>query len=141
MSSALFGYTEQGQTDKALAFIKANQALLSVFDLGCPDFYAAYKITAYSNEAKAYMKLGNKQKCLAALKQFFVVANQVNEVAKSEDFHVRARNPLYFSAILDEDLMEECILPGVHPEKFLPTFDAFFGEDEEYAAFKQSVLA
>ena len=136
-----YTYTEQGQTDKALAFIKANQALLSTFDLGCPNFYAAYKITAYSNEAKAYMKLGNKQKCLAALKQFFVVASQVNEVAKSEDFHVCARNPLYFSAILDRDLMEECILPGVHPEKFFPTFDAFFGEDEEYAAFKQAVLA
>lgn len=135
-----YTYTEQGQTDKALAFIKANQTLLSTFDLGCPDFYAAYKITAYANEARACMKLGDKQKCLTALKQFFVVANQVNEVAKSEDFHIAARNPLYFSAVQDDDLMEECILPGTHPERFLPTFDAFFGDHPDYKAFKENVL-
>ena len=135
-----YTYTEQGQTDKALAFIKANQALLSTFDLGCPDFYVAYKITAYANEARAYMKLGDKQQCLAALKQFFVVASQVNEVAKSEDFHIAARNPLYFSAVQDDDLMEECILPGTHPERFLPTFDDFFGDHPDYKAFKENVL-
>lgn len=125
--------------EKALAFFDAHEKLLSVFDNGCPDFYAFYKIIACENKAEVYMKIGDKAKCLAQLKRFFTLAEQVKKVAGSSDFNIAVRNPIYFSNI-SEEICEEYML-NVYPEKALSKYDAFFGDDEAYLQFKKDVRA
>ncbi len=126
--------------EKALAFFDAHEKLLSVFDGGCADFYATDKIFACENKAQTYMKLGNKEKCLETLKRFALLAKQVKEVAKSANFHVAVRNPIYFSNIEDDEIMEE-YMDNVWPEKALSKYDEFFGENEEYLQFKNSIIS
>ena len=124
--------------EKALAFLSAQEKLLSVFDDGCPDFCATYKIFACENKANVYMKLGEKEKCLAELRRFITLSEQVKRVAESTDFNIAVRNPIYFSSIKDEILEE--YMPDVYPEKVLSKYDGFFGEDEMYLQFKREAL-
>ena len=84
------------------------------------------------------MKMGDKEKCLAELKRFFTLAEQVRTVAQSSDFNIAARNPMYFSNI-SEEIGEE-YMSNIYPEKALGKYDAFFGEDEAYIQFKKSVV-
>lgn len=130
-------YMVNNDDEKALAFIDAHEKLLSVFDGGCTDFYATYKIYACENKARVYMKMGNKEKCLEELKHFFALAEQVRAVAQSNDFSIAARNPMYFSSI-SKEIVEE-YMSNIYPEKALGKYDAFFGTDEAYIRFKQSV--
>ncbi len=131
-------YTVNKEYEKAIAFYDAHNKLLSIFDSGCSNFYATYKIIACENKAKVYMKMGDKEKCLAELKRFFVLAEQVRAVAQSSDFNIAVRNPVYFSNI-SEELGEE-YMSNIYPEKALGKYDAFFGEDEAYIQFKKSVI-
>ncbi len=128
-----------GDNEKAVAFLEAHEKLLSVFDVGCPDFYATYKIFACGRKADVYMKLADKEKCLAELKRFFELAQQVRDVAKNDDFNIATRNPVYFSDI-EEEILEE-YMDDVYPDRALSKYDAFFGDDEEYKKFKDDVLA
>ncbi len=130
-------YMVNQEYEKAIAFFEAHEKLLSIFDDGCSDFYATYKIFPCENKAKAYMKMGDKQKCLAELKRFLALAKQVEAVAQSRDFNISVRNPMYFSNI-SEGIGEEYI-QDVHPETALKQYDAFFGEDEAYLQFKKSL--
>lgn len=130
-------YTVNKEYEKAIAFFDAHEKLLSIFDGGCPDFYATYKVFACENKAKVYMKMGDKEKCLAELKRFFALAEQVRAVAKNTDLNIAARNPMYFSSI-SEEILEE-YMSSIYPEKALGKYNAFFGEDEAYAEFKQSI--
>lgn len=130
-------YTVNKEYEKAIAFFDAHERMLSVFDSGCSDFYATYKVFACENKAKVYMKMGEKSKCLEELKRFFELAEQVRAVAKSSDFNIAVRNPMYFSNI-SEEIGEE-YMPNIYPEKALRKYDAFFGEDEAYIEFKKSV--
>ena len=95
------------------------------------------KIIACENKAQVYMKMGNKEKCLKELKRFFALAEQVRTVAQSSDFNIAARNPMYFSNI-SEEIGEE-YMSNIYPEKALGKYDAFFGNDEAYIQFKQSI--
>ncbi|MBQ2686387.1 MAG: tetratricopeptide repeat protein, partial [Clostridia bacterium] len=131
-------FKTNGKYEKALAFFDAHEKLLSIFDFGCPDFHATYKIFACENKAHTYMKLGDKEKCIAELRRFFELAKQVKDVASSSDLNIAKRNPVYFSSI-KEEILEE-YMPNIYPEKALSKYDKFFGEDEEYNKFKREVL-
>lgn len=131
-------YMVNKEYEKAIAFYEAYEKLLSVFDSGCSDFYATDKIFACENKADVYMKMGEKDKCLAELKQFFTLADQVRTVAQSSNFNVAIRNPIYFSNI-SEEILEE-YMADIHPERALKKYDAFFGENEAYSQFKKSVV-
>lgn len=123
--------------EKALAFFSAHEKLLAIFDSGCPDFYATDKIIACGNKANVYMKMGDKENCLKELKRFFTFAKQVKKVAKSADFNIAVRNPIYFSHIsgaIREEYMADFSL-----EKILSKYDKFFGEDGDYLNFKKEV--
>lgn len=124
--------------EKALAFFDAHEKLLSIFDSGCSDFYATDKIFACENKAKVYMKIGDKEKCLAELKRFFALAKQVKAVAQNSDFNIAVRNPMYFSNI-SEKIGEE-YMSKIYPEKALGKYDAFFGDYEAYVQFKNSIV-
>lgn len=130
-------FTINKEYEKAIAFFEAHEKLLSIFDGGCPDFYATYKIFACENKAQAYMKMEDKEKCLAELKRFFALVEQVRTVAQSGDFNIAVRNPMYFSNISKE--IGEEYMQNIYPEKALGKYDAFFGDDEAYIQFKESV--
>ena len=130
-------YTQNKQYEKAIAFFDAHEKLLSIFDNGCPDFYATYKVIACENKAQTYMKMGNKEKCLEELKRFFALAEEVKTVAQSKDFNIAVRNPIYFSNI-SEEIGEE-YMTNIYPEKALGKYNAFFGDDEAYIQFKNAV--
>lgn len=132
-------FVKTEEYDRAWAFCEAQERLLSMFDAGCPDFYATYKIFACEQKAKIYMKMGDRERCLEELRRFFVLAEQVKKVAKCEDFCVSERNPLYFSDIKDKDKAAEEWMPEIYPERALPKYDAFFGEDPAYLQFKKEV--
>lgn len=123
--------------EKALAFFEAHERLLGIFDYGCSDFCATYKIFACENKAKVYMRMGDKEKCLTELKRFFALAVQVKAVAKSGDFNIAVRNPIYFSNI-SEEIGEE-YMANIYPEKALPKYDSFFGNDDAYLQFKKEM--
>lgn len=126
-----------GEYEKALAFCDAHDKLLSIFDSGCANFNATYKIWVCDSRAKIYMKMGNREKCLDELRRFYALAEQVKEVAKCEDLNVAARNPMYFSG-LTEEIGEE-YMTNIYPERALYKFDGFFGDYEEYLRFKKEV--
>ncbi len=130
-------YTINKDYNKAIAFFDAHEKLLSVFDSGCSDFYATYKVYACEKKAQVYMMMGDKEKCLDELKRFFAIAEQVRAVAKSSDFNIAVRNPMYFSNI-SEEIGEE-YMSSIYPEKALGKYDAFFGDDQAYIQFKKTV--
>lgn len=135
--SMTHSFKNNKEYDKALAFLHAHEKLLSVFDDGCPDFYAAYKMVACENKAEVYMRLGDKEKCFAELKRFYDLAKQVQAVAQNHDFNIAVRNPTYFSGI-SEEIYEE-YMSNVNPSKALLKYDAFFGDDEAYVQFKEGI--
>ena len=137
--SLICEFVNNNKFEKALAFLNAQDKLLSIFDDGCPDFYATYKILACDSRAKAYMKMGDREKCLDELRRFYKLAVQVKNVAKCEDLNIAARNPIYFSA-LTEEIAEE-YMTSINPERALYKFDSFFGDYEEYLRFKEEVKA
>ena len=130
---------QNDEFEKAIAFYDAYERLLSVFDGGCPDFYATDKIIACENKAQIYMKTGDKEKCLQELKRFFELAKQVKQVAENTDFNIAVRNPIYFSNISDE-IFEE-YMSDIHPEKVLHKYDEFLADCEGYLKFKKEVTA
>ncbi len=129
--------TANKEYEKAIAFFEAHEKLLSIFDAGCPDFCATYKTVTCETKAKAYMKLGNKEKCLEELKRFMILTEQVKRVAKETDLNIAVRNPIYFSSI-SEEIGEE-YMSSIYPEKALKKYDAFFGDDESYIQLKSSI--
>lgn len=129
------------QYEKALAFYDAHERLLSIFDSGCADFQATYKIIACESKAQIYMKTGDKAKCLETLRRFFELADQVKSVSQSPDFSVSTRNPLYFSGIGKsiQEKFEEEYMSNIYPERALGKYDSFFGDDGDYLRFKEEL--
>ncbi|MBQ7379856.1 MAG: helix-turn-helix transcriptional regulator [Clostridia bacterium] len=136
MLTSRYGETEQ--FDKCIAFCKARLNLLAVFDDGCPDFYATHKFFTMLSLAHTYRKTGDKAACLETLYSLAALFEQVEKVAQVDDHRVSARNTLYFSHIHNDEMMEEYSC-GFKMEHMLGAFDAFFGEDEEYKTFKQTL--
>ena len=131
-------YSELEQFDKSIAFCKARLNLLSVFDDGCSNFYATHKFFTTLLLAHAYRKTDNKKACLNTLHSLVTLFEQMKEVSQSKDFRVSERNALYFSHIHNDEMMEEYAC-GFKMEHMLGAFDAYFEEDEEYKAFKQTL--
>ena len=62
----------------------------------------------------------------------------MEKVAQVDDHRVSTRNAAYFSHIRNDEMMEE-YAHGFKLAQMLGTFDGFFGEDEEYKAFKNTI--
>ncbi len=129
--------SESGRLDEVISFCKAHLKLLYVFDDGCSDFYATHKFFAALALAHAYRKTGNRELCIETLYELIKLFSQLKSVERCESFRISARNPMYFSN-LDDDSQEEYI-SGFDIESILPTFDKFFGDDESYLQFKNSI--
>ncbi len=133
-------FSENEQFDKSIAFCKARLKLLSVFDDGCPDFYATHKFFTTLLLAHAYRKTNNKAACLDTLYSLASLFEQVEKVADVEDHRVGARNAMYFAHMNNDNMMEEYAY-GFKLENMLGSFNQFFGEDADYLAFKQTLPA
>lgn len=125
--------------EKALEWSLAQEKLTSVFDDGCPAFYMSHKTWNIFGMAQAYMKLGNREKCLEQLKRIPPLLALMNPELKDEDYHVAKRNPMYFSHITNPELIEE-YLTAFPLEFMLKSYDEFFGDDEDYLNFKREAL-
>ena len=133
-------FSENEQFDKSIAFCKARLKLLSVFDDGCPDFYATHKFFTTLLLAHAYRKTGDKAACLETLYSLASLFEQVEKVAQVDDHRVSARNAMYFAHMNNDNMMEEYAY-GFKLENMLGAFNQFFGEDADYLAFKQTLPA
>ena len=121
---------ERGEYHKAIAFAEAHEKLLSVFDGGCADFYVTHKANACERKAECYRKLGDREKCLAELRRFVSLAEDVKNVAKLRDFRVSSRNPIFFENV-SSDIVEQYMI-NMDARSFLKRYDAFFGQDESW---------
>ena len=133
-------FSENEQFDKSIAFCKARLKLLSVFDDGCPDFYATHKFFTTLLLAHAYRKTGDKAACLETLYSLASLFEQVEKVAQVDDHRVSTRNAMYFAHMNNDNMMEEYAY-GFKLENMLGAFNQFFGEDADYLAFKQTLPA
>ncbi|MBR3862771.1 MAG: hypothetical protein IKM42_03840, partial [Clostridia bacterium] len=131
--------SEIGRYTESAEFGKLHLKLLSVFDDGCHDFYSTHKFFAALALAHNYRKLEDKPNCLEAIKQVFHYGTQINSAETNRDFHISARNPLYFSNINDCEAMEEYI-SRIPYEAMLSSFDKFFSCDEEYIRLKKIAI-
>jgi len=131
--------SEIGRYSESAEYGKLHLKLLSVFDDGCHDFYSAHKFFAALALAHNYRKLEDKPNCLEAIKQVFDFGKQINSAEKNRDFHISARNPLYFANMANREAMEEYI-STIPFESTLSSFDNFFGYDEEYIRRKEATL-
>ena len=122
----------------ALAFLSAREKLLSVFDDGCVDFYIAHKIEVCQTRAKIFMNLKDKEKCLNELRNLSELARRERIIPKNTDYHISARNPMYFGSV-EKDLFEENFI-DFRIEPFLSKFDGFFGDDMEYSKMKNEAI-
>lgn len=130
------GLLAEGKNREALAFLEAHEKFLSVFDEGCPDFYIAAKYMLCEEKARILMLLGEKERCLTELRLLFTLAEQIRRTAaQNDDFRVSVRNPLFFG-FAGDDCLEEW-MPDAQPKYVLPSFDAFFGDDEAYRQLRQ----
>jgi len=132
------GLKRAGEWKKAADFHEVHQKILSVFDSGCEDFCTAWKIFDASELAQCYMELGDREHCLASLRRFFFYGGQINRRGGKGDYRVSSRCPAYFSST-DEETLEE-YMDSCKPERILPKYDGFFGDDGDYAEFKAEAL-
>lgn len=131
--------SEIGRYSESAEYGKLHLKLLSVFDDGCPDFYSAHKFFAALALAHNYRNLEDKPSCLEAIKQVFHFGTQINSAEKNRDFHISARNPMYFANMDDRESIEEYI-STIPYESMLSSFNKFFGYDEEYIKLKKATL-
>ncbi|MBQ8474335.1 MAG: helix-turn-helix transcriptional regulator [Clostridia bacterium] len=123
--------------EKALNYLKAHEKLLSVFDYGCDNFFATYKIIACESKAQIYMNIGDEAGCIKELKKFFELAKEVEKVAESKNFDISKRNPIYFSCIKEE--IPEEYMTRIYPERILSKYDGFLKDNKEYIEFKTAI--
>ena len=131
---------ETQEYDKLLSWCRSHEKLLSIFDEGCADFYVSHKIWNCEVKAQTYKKLSNKELCLEELKTLVFLTKCLNPDAKSEYYQIGMRNPLFFSSIKDPDIQEE-YMTTIYFDKLLSKYDTFFGNDEQYLAFKKDLLS
>ena len=130
--------SELGKHNEVVSFCKARLKLLSVFDDGCADFYASHKFITHHLLAYTYRKLGERKLCLETLYALVDCTSQIKAVEQKTDFHISARNPMYFSDISDSDKYEE-YLRSFSIENLLSPFDDYFEDDEEYQQFRKAI--
>ncbi len=127
--------TEKREYKKLISWCNAHEKLLSCFDEGCIDFYNSHKFWCCEAKAKAYKKLGDKISCLTQLKKLLDISSTFEPDARSENYQIGIRNPLFFSTITDPGTQEE-YMSEISFDQLLSGYDELFGEDENYMAFK-----
>ena len=127
-------FSARGEPERALPFAEAAERLLTLYDAGCPDFFASRKLTAAENSASLHMDLGDRAGCLEALRRVLSCAELIRTSAKAESHHIADRSPLFFSGLREHSLAMEEWAPECFLRPLLKKYEAFFGEDEGYAA-------
>ena len=123
---------------KLISWCNTHEKLLSCFDEGCEDFYASHKFWNCERRATAYKNLGDKCFCFEELKKLTAISKSFNPDARSEDYQIGIRNPLFFSTITDPGAQEE-YMSEINLEQLLSGYDTFFKDDTEYAELKMNI--
>ncbi len=123
--------------EQALFYHKLHRRVLELFDDGGDDFCATYKIFEAEAAANCCMCLGDKDGCLRELKRCADLAEKVDRVAKSEDFHLSKRNR-YFTHLREEDDFQEEYMTGVFLDKLLGRYSGFLEGNAKYDALKKN---
>lgn len=143
MMDALFelkrkALAEKQEYKKLIFWCNAHDKLLSCFDEGCEDFYACHKFWSCDSRARAYKNLGDKCSCFKELKKLVAFSKFFNPDARSEDYQIGIRNPLFFSTITDPGAQEE-YMSEIDLKLLLSDYDTFFKDDTEYAELKMNI--
>ncbi len=124
----------KGEKERALAFAQAGESMLSLFDGGCPDFFAFRKLMAAEKCASLRMDLGDRAGCLEDLRRVLSADELIRSAAGAGSHHIADRDPLFFSGLREDPQALEEWAPEF---PFAPVFEkykAFFGDDEEFQA-------
>ncbi|MBR4691172.1 MAG: helix-turn-helix transcriptional regulator [Oscillospiraceae bacterium] len=134
ISFMVSGFCQREDARRALAFAELREELLSLFDRGCPDFFASRKFLAADTCAKLLRAAEEREGCLNALRRQAAYGEQCRTGAETEDHRFAARNPLFFDR-LGEDLeaQEEWVRFPDLPA-FFRMYEEFLGDSEEYRA-------
>ena len=124
---------------RALAFSEVREKLLSLFDLVCPDFYAARKFVAADTWAKLQRATEDKEGCLAALRRQMALGEQCRAVAGLKDHQIAARNGLFFDQLKDDPEMQEEWMPIPNLPRHLEKYEDFLGDDEGFRSLKEEM--
>ena len=133
---------EGGEYERARSFCRARRTNLSLYDEGNADFALCHKIENAERAAQIAKSLGQREECFAALKEFACLAERVPETAaRLQDCTIGRWNPVFFrhteTGDPDLDLKEE-YFDSVDPAPLYRSFDAFFGEDPAWKAFREA---
>ncbi len=101
---------ENGDHSAAADFCRARYTLLSVFDGGAEDFFAAHKLFCAYDLALACKAMGDKTGCAEALEKLKLCAGQIAAQNAEQSFHIGQRNKKYFSHVTDKSLFEEILI-------------------------------
>ena len=129
---------EKREYNKLISWCNAHDKLLSSFDEGCGDFYACHKFWSCERKARAYKNLGNKRACFEEIKKMVAISKSFNPDARSEDYQIGLRNPLFFPTITDPGTQEE-YMSEIDLELLLSCYDELFENDTEYSEFKMNI--
>lgn len=119
----------QGEPERALAFAEAREQMLSLFDAGCPGFFAARRLWAAEAVAAQHMTLCDRAGCLEALGRFMAFAEESRAAAEAESHEISRRNPLFFHHMRNES---EVWTTGLPTALILRKYAAFFGDAEDF---------
>ena len=134
ISFMVSGFCQREDARRALAFAELREGLLSLFDRGCPDFFASRKFLAADTCAKLFRAAEDREGCLDALRRQAAYGEQCRAVAEQEDHHISSRNPLFFDRLGEEpEAQEEWVrLPDL--PAFFRKYGEFLGDSGEYQA-------
>ena len=132
-------FSAQGNGERALAFAEAGEKLLTLFDAGCPDFFACRKLLAAERCASLCMDMGDRPRCLSALRRVVSCGELIRAAAAAEDhrYHEAERNPLFFAGLRENPEALEEWSPPFPLTPIFQKYEAFFGEDEAFLALRK----
>ena len=124
----------KGEKERALAFAQAGESMLSLFDGGCPDFFAFRKLMAAVSSATLRMDLGDRPGCLEVLRRVLSSGELIRSAAGAGSHHIADRDPLFFSGLREDPQALEEWAPEFPFAPIFEKFKAFFGDDGEFQA-------
>ena len=132
-------FSTQGNGERGLAFAEAGERLLTLFDAGCEDFFAFRKLMAAERCAAICMDMGDRARCLSALRRVVSGGALIRSAAAAEGHrhHEADRNPLFFSGLRDNPEALEEWSPVFPFTPIFQKYEGFFGEDEAFHALRK----
>ncbi len=124
----------KGEAGRALAFAGAGEELLTLFDGGCPDFFAFRKLMAAEKCASLRMDLGDRAGCLEDLRRVLSSGELIRSAASAGSHHIADRDPLFFSGLREDPQALEEWAPEFPFAPIFEKYKAFFGDDGEFQA-------